>query len=38
MSKYISLSYDPFILELRDDGYTNYGEFNDVGIGVIASK
>ena len=38
MSKCISLSYDPFILELRDDGYTNYGEFNDVGIGVIASN
>ena len=38
MPKYISLSYRPFILELRDDGYTNYGEFNDVGIGVIASN
>ena len=38
MSKYISLSYDPFILELRDDGYTDYGEFNDVGIRVIASN
>ena len=38
MSKYISLSYGPFILELRDGGYTSYGEFNDVGIGVNASN
>ena len=38
MSKYISLSYGPFILEFGDSGYANYGEFNAVGIGVIASN
>ena len=38
MSKYILLSYGPFILELGDSGYTKDGEFNAVGIGVIASN
>ena len=38
MSKYISLSYGPFILELGDGGYTSDGEFNAVGIGVTASN
>ena len=36
MSKYISLSYGPFTLELADGGYTSDGEFNAVGIGVTA--
>ena len=38
MPKYISLSYRPFIFELLDSGYTNDGEFDAVGIGVIASN
>ena len=38
MSKYISLSYGPFIFELADGGYTTNGEFNAVGIGVTASN
>ena len=38
MSKYISLSYGPFILELGDGGYTSDGEFNAIGIGVTASN
>tara|TARA_Y100001954_G_scaffold17289_1_gene16117 strand:+ start:152 stop:340 length:189 start_codon:yes stop_codon:yes gene_type:complete len=38
MPKYISLSYRPFIFELLDSGYNNDGEFDAVGIGVIASN
>tara|TARA_Y100001958_G_scaffold13888_1_gene8481 strand:+ start:328 stop:516 length:189 start_codon:yes stop_codon:yes gene_type:complete len=38
MSKYISLSYGPFILELGDGRYTSDGEFKAVDIGVIASN
>ena len=38
MSKYISLSYGPFILELGNVGYTRDGEFNAVGIGIPASN
>ena len=38
MSKYISLSYDPFIVELGDGGYTSDSEFNAVGVGVTASN
>tara|TARA_B100000073_G_scaffold331111_1_gene320202 strand:- start:135 stop:773 length:639 start_codon:yes stop_codon:yes gene_type:complete len=38
ISKYISLSFGPFILELGDGGYTSDGEFNTVGIGVTASN
>jgi len=38
MSKYISLSYGPFILELGDGRYTSDGRFKVVDIGVIASN
>ena len=38
MSKYISLSYGPFILELGNVGHTRDGEFNALGIGITASN
>ena len=37
MSKYILLSYGPFILELGNGGYIRDNEFNVTGVGVIAS-
>ena len=38
MSKYISLSYGPFIIEFGDGGYTSDGEFDAIGIGITASN
>ena len=38
MSKYISLSYVPFILKLGNGRYTRDGEFHAVGIGITASN
>ena len=38
MSKYISLSYCPLIVELGDGGYTSDGKFNAISIKVNASN
>ena len=38
LSKYIGLSYGPFMLGLGDGGYTSDGEFAPIEIGVSASN
>jgi len=38
MSKYINLSYGPFMLGLGDGGYTSDGEFTAIEVGVSASN
>lgn len=38
MSKYINLSYGPFMLGLGDGGYTTDGEFAPIELGVTASN
>lgn len=38
MSKYMNLSYGPFMLGLGDGGYTTDGEFAPIELGITASN
>ena len=38
MSKYINISYGPFMLGFGDGGYTSDGEFAPIEVGVSASN